>query len=186
MTSPAGGSQYQQDVGAPGGPHGPKITSVFDFSAEALEQLAFWLEQRGLHIPVTNLLGYSQNIPQVAPAVLTSQTTASDTFTDLATVGPTLTGLSDGKYFLMYSAIAANNTAGDGAAISIQINATAASTDDEALAQTGTLLTTLVGWTQKTLSNGGNNTVTVKYARVTGGTASFQTRRLVAIRLANP
>lgn len=35
----------------------PKIHSVFDFTAEALEQLAFWFEQRGLKIPLNNLMG---------------------------------------------------------------------------------------------------------------------------------
>lgn len=41
MTSPHGGKQYQNEVGAPGGPHGPIITSSFDFTAEALGQLTF-------------------------------------------------------------------------------------------------------------------------------------------------
>lgn len=37
----------------------PKITSIYDFSAEALGQLKVWLEQAGLNIPINQVVGYN-------------------------------------------------------------------------------------------------------------------------------
>lgn len=139
----------------------------------------------GLPVPIGNVVGYSRTVPQVATPVLTQETTTSDSFTDLATVGPEITGMSAGKYLLIYSAIVKNDTAGDGATISVSLNGAAASADDQALAQSGTALTSVVGWTLATLSASGANTVTMKYARVTAGTASFSYRRLLALRAGN-
>lgn len=183
MTSPAGGNRYQQDVGAPGGPRGPKVTSIFDFTEEALEQLAFWLEQRGLHIPVAQILGFSQFTVQAATPVNVQETTTSATFGDLAHAGPSISGLSDGKYLLQWGALL--STSGPNAAyMGVSVNGSVDGTN--LLSTLSTALVPGAYATTATLNNVGNNTVTAKYAVQTGGqTGTYHLRWLTALRVSN-
>ncbi len=165
----------------------PTITSIFNFSAEALGELKTWLESAGLNVPITQIIGFSQFTAQSA-SVATSQTTASTAYTDLATVGPSLTGLSDGNYLVIVSALTRNNTSGFNALMGPGING-ALPPDDSASAAAG-FDTVDAGWTvsafslQK-LAAGGNNTITAKY-RVNGAsTGTFTYRNLIALRYSN-
>lgn len=161
----------------------PKINSLFDFSAEALGQLKFWLEQSGLNIPVAQILGFTQFTAKVATQITTNETTTSLTYTDLATVGPSLTALPNGSYLVLFSSEARNTTPNDGAVMSLSFNGGAAG-DGDAAYTFANLVQTTIGFTVVTLSSGAN-TIEAKYRADVGGTAEFQRRKLVAFKYAN-
>lgn len=185
MTSPSGGNQYQQVAGAPGTPTGPKITSIFDFSEEALEQVAFWLEQRGLHIPITQILGFAgftANVNQV----IDNASRTSGTFGDLSTgaVGPQVTGLPDGKYALLWAGLVSPSGGGTGQ-MGVSVNG-----DDPASVGATNLFSNGsiyfgVKFTTRTLSAGGNNTVKCVYRNSAGFTVTAQDRSLLVLKYAN-
>jgi hypothetical protein len=180
---PEGGPNYDfAQIVAPGTE--PKIHSIFDFTAESLEQLAFWLEQRGLHIPVTQLLGYSQTTPKVATDVATAETTISAAYTDLATTGPSLTGLSDGVYQVSFGARMFGTVAGQLVLMSLSPNGAAAVDGDSIQSDATANFQSSMRQVVYTLTNGGNNTITTKY-KVTGGTGTFGYRFLHALRVGN-
>jgi hypothetical protein len=163
----------------------PKIHSIFDFTAEALEQLAFWIEQRGLHIPVTQLIGFSQFTAQAAPFISSSESTTSTAYTALATAGPAITGLSDGRYLVMYGALISTSSGGDRSIMSLSYNGAAAS-DSDACESRDTNLSSVSRTTTATLAGGGNNSITAKYRSSVGtSTATFASRWLVALRYGN-
>lgn len=164
----------------------PAVSSLLkDFSAEALGQLRTWLEQNPPAVPITSILGFSQFTANVATDVATQETTTSTTYTDLATVGPSLSNLPDGKYLLLYGCMAKTDAAGNGVYMSVQVNATAASDSDVAYSESGNFISVMRA-TAKTFSNGGNNSVTVKYKSTAAHTATFLNRWLIALRYANP
>lgn len=163
----------------------PKITSIFDFSTEALNQLRFYFEQNPPAIPISQLVGFSQLAAQTA-AVDTGEGTASDTYVDLATVGPQLTLLPDGAYAFIFGCQAYNLNATGGAHMALSVNGGTATTAAVSYLhnQYGVGVSKAI---TAILSNGGNNTVTAKYSRGNAaGTAQFSDRWLLAIRTANP
>lgn len=165
----------------------PKITSIFDFSAEALGQLKVWLEQSGLNLPISQVVGFQQFTAEAATRINTSENTTSGTYADLATVGPSITGLADGKYVLFFGAAVASAGAGSVPFMGISVNGDTPS-DVEATQGSDTTFGT-AGSTAiiRTLSNGGNNTLTAKYKSSDGATScAFNRRWLIALRYANP
>lgn len=120
--------------------------------------------------------------------VATSQTTASTSYTDLATVGPAVTVTTGAHALVFFAAIMANNT-GNGE--SLMAAAVSGATTIAAAAGTGQLL-------YQTYSSGsgsqsasfsfvsgltpGSNTFTAKYAGQ-GGTSTFQNRTITVIPL---
>lgn len=165
---------------APGGT--PKITSIFDFSAEALGELRLWLEQNPPAIGISNILGFSQFTAQPATTISVSESTTSATYTDLLTVGPALTGLPDGKYMLIFGGLVTSSAAGS-AWMAPQINATAASDTNGLSCGAGTTNSGAFACTV-TLS-GGSNTITMKYRTDSGATGTYTRRWLIALRYAN-
>lgn len=115
-------------------------------------------------------------------SVATNQTTASATYTDLATVGPTVNLTSVGTFALiMWSQHASNNTANCGSISSIAISGatTLAVADANGILwnEHGTQSDENSQWMLATITPGAN-TYTMKYKRAAGGTASFERRRL--------
>jgi hypothetical protein len=163
-----------------------KITSIItDFTPEALEQLRFWLEQNPPAVPIASVLGYSQIVPQRA-TVPTTESTTSLSFTDLATIGPALTGVPAGLYLIMVSgwlSVSASATAT--AQMVPAINGTALGPDAAALFTGATGRATVVGMTVQRLTLD-NNTIGSKY-RIdeSGASGLFAYRNLVAIRMGN-
>jgi hypothetical protein len=47
------------------GPHKTIVTSVYEISPDALEQIAQWLETRGIRTPIGNVVGARQALTQV-------------------------------------------------------------------------------------------------------------------------
>ena len=154
-------------------------------------QFKSWLtEHMAINMqPVPNSLiqgGSSTSIVQAQ--VLTSEATASTSYTNLATVGPTIENLADGNYLILFGARISppNGTFG---AMSVQVNSTAATDDDmcgsggagstfvpDASASRGLL---------KTFSNNNNNTITAKYRASTPASTTFLYRWLVVMRVGN-
>lgn len=136
-------------------------------------------------IPIGQIFGYSQTVPQSATFIVTGETRTSSTFGDLATVGPTLTGLPDGKYLFLYGCDAAGDPGVSNAQMSIQVNATAAATNDAA-STSAAFLTSIMKVVEKTLAGGGNNTVTAKFRSSNNVFAcSFSSRFLIGLRTGN-
>lgn len=174
----------QQDTNAAvQGVRPPPVMSIFDFSAEALGELKTWLEQNPPSIPITQVIGYSQQTAQAAPYIAVTETTTGTSFGDLATVGPQLTALPDGVYLVFYGCAAACAT-GDEADMGVQSNSDAIDGQSSIVTLT-TTFTSISGAVQKTLNAGGNNTLTAKYLSLKGGTASFGRRYLIALKISN-
>lgn len=66
------------------GPPKQIVSSIYELAPEALEQLAQWLEQRGIRTPVSQIVGYQRErlITFVGSGI--TQTIADSTETDLA------------------------------------------------------------------------------------------------------
>lgn len=119
--------------------------------------------------------------------IVTSQTTASTSYTDLATAGPAVSTLTGTTALVLLSALLLNNTSTNLCYMGFAISGatTVAAGDEDALiyqafanngqAQMGTVVL-VTGLTA------GTNTFTAKY-RVNGGTGTFQRRRIAVIPL---
>jgi hypothetical protein len=166
----------------PGGT--PKITSIFDFSAEALGQLRLWLEQNPPSVPISSVLGFQQFTAQSATKISTNEATNSTTYTDLATTGPEITGLPDGKYVIFFGAYGRCSSNAGGARMSVDVDGVGAHDADAA---TWNVTDAAPGSTAclKTLSNAGNNTLTAKYRTDSTMTGTFADRWMIALRYAN-
>ena len=134
-------------------------------------------------LSISQVFGFEQFTAQSATPVLTEETTASVTYTDLATAGPTLTGLPDGQYVIFFGSSVDNSDAAGASIVSVQINATGAS-DDDRTGGTGTVAVNATRGVVKTLNAGGNNSITMKY-RVGAGTGTFGLRWMFALRSGN-
>lgn len=155
------------------GPLPTVLSSIWEVSESAKEEFAQWLEQRGLRTPVSQVVGFGQFLVQPATDVLTSESTSSATYVDLATVGPSLSTLGDGKYLVFFGFVVAAGT--NQGLMSISVNGASA---------TDSLSTSTARAVAVTLSGGGANTIVSKY-RSPGGTCGFLNRWLLALRYAN-
>lgn len=133
-------------------------------------------------IPIGQVVGFTQFTAQTS-TVLAGEATASATYVDLGTVGPTVTGLADGRYLLIYGAGAIKAASGS-ALMSVEVNGVAASNDDAVQIQNTTYVTGTYA-VAKTLDAGGLNTVVAKYASTAGGSCEFNRRFLIALKYAN-
>lgn len=120
-------------------------------------------------------------------AVTTSESTASTSYTDVATPGPAVTVTTGTKAIVAVTSIVQNSTAGQNSYASYAVSgaSTIAASDDRAVIITAAAVNqTLRGAAiyMETALTAGSNTFTMKY-RVTGGTGSFQNRRIVVIPL---
>lgn len=142
----------------------------------------------GGYFVATGTNAISQRLP-ASNIVLTSQTTASATFTTLATLGPSVTVTTGTKALVHIAARIWNNTSNSASLASFEVTGatTIAASDNVAVLVDGvpsggsngnrqgvsTLVTTL---------NAGTNTFTMKY-RANSGTASFSYRELIVLPL---
>lgn len=158
------------------------FANVLRFPKEFKTWLADYVALNIPDIPVSQLIGFSGFTVKVATRVNTSETTTSATFTDLATVGPQLTGLADGQYMFVAACSILSSTGQDTFA-GVKVNSTdPADADCAVLLASGANLG--ITFVSATLAAGGNNTVKVVY-RTAGGTATFARRQLVGLRFGN-
>jgi hypothetical protein len=145
-----------------------------------------WIGQAGIDVPIGQVIGYSQVVPQVAPSVETAETTTSTSFADLATVGPTLTLLPDGEYLVIWGATFDFSVGGAANAfMGVKANSSEAADSDSIFwnVPIGDFVPGARAHTF-TLTAGGSNTLTARY-RVTGSTGRWRNRWLVALKAAN-
>src|SRR3990167_8443773 len=102
-----------------------KLTHALRLPKDTIGYLVERIAMDGLQIPVSQLSGFTSFTAQAAE-IVTEETTTSLTYTDLATVGPTKTGLPDGLYLLIYGAAMASSAAGNAVYVSVEVNAAAA------------------------------------------------------------
>lgn len=170
----------------------PVVRSILkDFSAEALGELRTWLEQNPPAVTISSIIGFDQFTANVATDVATNETSTSAAFGDLATVGPSLSGIPNGKYLLLFGFTGKwSGAAATGQVMSVAVNGAGAVDGDAcfvtstATGGAGTEASTM-RVVAKTLSSGSNSVVTKYRATAAGNTANFQYRWLVALRYAN-
>lgn len=164
-------------------PHGQHRN---EFDPFRMEEIRKYLEIHPPSLSIEQLQGYARNIFQEAPNITTSQTTTSTSPADLATVGPTLGSLQDGKYAIFLMTLIKAGTAGVSYA-GVKVNSTEPSTSPSDSVSSDITAGSLpaFGIFLKTLSGGGSNTLTVRYW-TTAGTATYANRRMVMFRYSNP
>jgi len=144
--------------------------------------LVAYIEANPPLLPISQITGFSQFLANSA-SVAARQSTSSTAYNDLGTVGPQLTSLADGVYLVLHGYVGSPSVAGQQCYQSISVNGSAAQDADSC--QQGydhdiSVMTAVV----KTLQNGNENTITCKY-RAQGGTGSFGSRFLIALKVAN-
>ena len=162
----------------------PLIDNIFGVSAEFLGELKTWLEQNPPAIPVTQIVGFSQFTIQSATSVNTSETTTSGTYTDLATVGPQLTGIPDGTYVFFFGCTLETSSTTFSAYCGLELNSSSPTSELQIISNSAVFVPG-VRVSVGSLSNGGNNTVTAKYRTDGGATGTFSNRYLHALRVSN-
>lgn len=140
-----------------------------------------WLKDAPV-FPISQVFGFVQFTALSAPVVITTETIASGVYGDLATVGPTLTGLPDGQYLIIFGALVHTSAAGIASLMSVQPNSTLA-VDSDALQSQAVDPVSCARAITKSLSNNGSNTLTAKYR--SGGTGTYSNRWLLALKYAN-
>lgn len=172
------------------------MQKVVDLLADKAGEEAFmtWVEDwvaRNLAITAaTQLLGYDQLLFRMATSVTAAETYASTTFGDLATVGPTLSELADGNWLVFWGCLIDVTGSDVTAAMGVQPNSAAVS--DSHVASSFVSAGTGKGAVYvrhfgvegaPSISGTGNNTITAKYARMSGtGTTTFRNRWMAAVR----
>lgn len=123
-------------------------------------------------IPFSHLFGSHVNIARSGNFVPTSESTASPTYTDLATVGPQLQHLADGTYLIAWGVTSRQRA-------SISVNGATPSDDDSLWATEmnppGTRMKIV------SMKNNNDNSVKIQYK-----SGTFQDRWLTVIRIGAP
>lgn len=142
-----------------------------------------WLKDAPV-FPISQVFGFTQFVGAPAPFVVTSETTTSGTYVDLATTGPVLTNLPDGKYLILFGAAISVTAGATSTFMSLSVNGSTPSNDD-AIYTTSTAFVTLASARTKALTNNGSNTVKAQYAADGVRTATFLNRWLIALKYGN-
>ena len=133
-------------------------------------------------LPVSQITGFTKFTASAATSISAIESTSSGTYIDLATVGPQLTNLADGKYVVFVGVNDNSRFAASTTYVGVKVNSTEASdTNALRIPQTAGAQALLIS-----ASAGGANTVTMRY-RVTdsGGSTSIGGRWMVALKYSN-
>lgn len=162
-----------------------KLTHALRLPKDTIGYLVERIAIDGLQIPVSQLSGFTSFAAQSnVVGTGATETTTSTSYTNLATVGPTLTGLPDGLYVVLFGA-GMKISSGTGAAMSVQVNAATAVDADGCVTESTLLVPSSRGFLA-TLNNAGNNTLTAKYKTyIVTETASFIRRWMIALKYQN-
>lgn len=123
-------------------------------------------------IPFSHIFGARLNTARSGQYVATSESTTSAAYTDLATVGPQVTNLSDGTYLIVYGAESRSR-------YSVSINGAAASDDDSIYCVEAVVPAARAKISS--LKNNNANTICMKYIN-----GSFKNRWMVVVRIGAP
>jgi hypothetical protein len=153
-----------------------------DLPTELGSWLVDYLAVNGSKIPVSQIEGFSRYVAR-NQTVLTEESTPSTTYTDLATVGPSITGLATGQYQLQYGFMLGLVSNVTSALMAPSLNGSTPSDDEAArtrVTETGVSRATLLA-----IPEGSNNTVTMKYRQEGGTIGYFSNRWLLLTRIGN-
>lgn len=128
-------------------------------------------------IPYTQFLGARMNLARSGNFVATAESTTSSSYVDLATVGPTIAGIADGDYLVMFGGF----VDGQGGLISYSVNGAAAS--DSTAVWENDNAAALSRADIVTLKNNHNSTIQLKYRKDGGAGPTFSRRWIVVIRI---
>jgi hypothetical protein len=176
-----GGQASQQDL--------DNMVRVFAAAADRpdlipqtfLAYVVDYIQTANLQVSVSQITGQTLQLTPAASITAAESLTAT-TYGDLSTVGPELSGLTSGRYAVLYGAQAKTSATTDEALMSVSINGGAAADDDAAVTANTDLANVFTLSLQVLTAD--SNTIEAKY-RATGGTATFGQRKLIAIRYAN-
>lgn len=143
---------------------------------------------RGFEIPITQVLGFASTTATAA-SVATAETTASTSYVDLTTTGPSLAGLGSGLYLVIHSC-KAYNVNGFNSVMSYSVNGAAAADANAAISDVNTGPPTLLATSTSALGlvtlSADTNTIVAKYRSGGGATGStFQDRNIIALKYGN-
>lgn len=164
-----------------------KVNSIHDFAPQALGDIRAYLEGSGFALPISQVVGFQQF--SAKSSVTNGQSERnSATYGDpnvSGVAGPSITGLPDGSYVLIYGALAWDSSGGGGTTyMSPKLNSTEAVDGDSVNTTANTSGISVCRAIVATLQNGGNNSVTLRY-KMTVGTGRWDNRFIVALRYAN-
>lgn len=143
-----------------------------------------WLRDAPV-FPISQVFGFAQFTATSATRVSTAETTTSTTPTDLATVGPSLSNLPDGKYLFLFGCAGFVPNTVNSLYMGVKINSTEADVNNAAFCSaTNSAWVPMITGVTASLSNNGSNTVTSRYW-VDGSTGHFQYRWLIALKYGN-
>lgn len=136
----------------------------------------------GGHFAATGVNSIAERL-SVAALVATSQTTTSTSFTDLATVGPSVTATT-GPYALVSTYNSNFNSGAAASLMSFEVSGASsiAAADNVSIAITGASSQRASGLFLLTTLTPGSNTFTCKY-RVGAGTGTYADRRIIVFPL---
>jgi hypothetical protein len=163
------------------------IDTIYNIAPPVLEQIAQWLEARGSAIPVSQLVGYRQGLA-LSGWVSTAGSTTSTTFTNLASAGPSITGLKDGPYVLMWGCTADTATpATDFAVMSVDLNnqGVAGTSTPGAFTNSSNGNSIAIAFEVVFKTGSTQNRVDAKYKSEFGAQADFDNRWVVAMPAAS-
>lgn len=128
----------------------------------------------------------SERVPSTAESD-NNESTASTSYTDLTTVGPSVTVTTGTKAIVWFNTQMVNNTANVETYVSVEVSddTTIAASDSWSICQDGAPSGQFWGFgttTMFTTLNSGTNTFTMKY-RVSGGTATYRRRNIIVLPL---
>lgn len=135
-------------------------------------------------LPISQVFGFQLQRIRTATTDA-SETRATNSYGDLATVGPSLTNLADGWYILAFGADVAQSVTAGNPQMSPEINGVAATDADACSLFTfypSPARSTAIRLLMVHLVNGGTNSIVMKY-KSTSGTATFELRFLHAIKV---
>lgn len=160
-----------------------KMTHSLRWPKDAISYLAERIGLEGFQIPVSQLSGFNQFVAQVAPTVAAAESTASTAYTDLATVGPKISGMPGGAYLLLFGCNVLNSVASYRAHMSVDVNSAGAA-DADGAQWVGTTDVSVMKAVAVSLT-AESNTVTAKYrSSNAASSALFGSRWLIALKYA--
>lgn len=147
-----------------------------------------WIGGHLLSLPASSLLGAANFIYRVASQVNTSETTASTSWTNLATTGPELTQLANGRWLVFWGAKYDQASSDSHGYMGMSANGATPSDGQAAHNHEDTFGKQALMYARHfgvegapALSADHLNTLTAKY-KASGGTARFEDRWMVALR----
>lgn len=170
-----------------------QVQRFLNFPEEFPKVFKSWLLDfiavNGLAIPISQISGFSQFTARSSEVFATESVTGAS-YGNIASVGPTLSGLSDGQWIFWYG-LYSDSDADVQVAASLSFNGVTATDADgirggvDGLVGDQTRISIMRG-VFKILTNGGSNEVQMKYKKIAGASnPTVGTRWLIGLKTGN-